>query len=375
MTLQEGREKAVQWLQGREVKHSQDACRTVMGFDGFIDNIIDVVARRNGPGDYVSLPTIADFGARVTAAAGHSTNFELVVKQRKIGGNGPIMANALATLGHRLTYIGILGQGQPDPVFASLVDKAEAVFSLGDPAQTDALEFRDGKLMLGKLDTLDEVSVARLREVVGDQQLRDIFARAACVATVNWTMLLEMNAIWDFLMQEVLPHAKGARPLWFVDLADPAKRSEDDLRQALQTLGRLQQYVDVVLGLNEAEARQVLAVQGGAWGGPSEDLPAAQAACVSLRESIGVARVVCHMVRGAASASAHEAAATPGFYEPKPMITTGAGDHFNAGYLWALAAGADELTALVLGTATSGHYVRTACSPDPADLQALLQGD
>ncbi|TVR11235.1 MAG: hypothetical protein EA401_11380 [Planctomycetota bacterium] len=373
MTLEQRRQQAAVWLHGIARQPERTQCPTVMGFDGFVDNIIDVVGRRQGPGSYTPLATIADFGARVTAAAGHSTNFELVVKQRKIGGNGPIMANALATLGHRLTYIGILGDQSVDPAFAPLVEKAEKVFSLGDPAQTDALEFEDGKLMLGKLDPLDQVSVARLREVVGDATLREIFAQASCVATVNWTMLLEMNALWDFLIKEIIPQSSSSRPLWFVDLADPAKRTEDDLRQALAGLQRLQEHVDVVLGLNEAETRQVLAVQGGRWGGDSEDVAAAQEACVSLRESLGLARVVCHMVRGAASASAAEAAGTEGFYEPKPLITTGAGDHFNAGYLWALAAGANEEVALLLGTATSGHYVRTACSPQASDLLNLLQ--
>ena len=55
---------------------------------------------------------------------------------------------------------------------------------------------------------------------------------AGVVATVNWTMTLEMNAIWEFPMAEVLPDLLDERIPWFVDLADPAKRPVEDLRAA-----------------------------------------------------------------------------------------------------------------------------------------------
>ena len=44
---------------------------------------------------------LSDLGARIAAAAGLGTNMELVVERVKLGGNGPIMANALAALGAR----------------------------------------------------------------------------------------------------------------------------------------------------------------------------------------------------------------------------------------------------------------------------------
>lgn len=371
MDLNQLRQRAAQTLSQLSDNMVRDV-PTVMGFDGFVDHIIDVVDTRAAQDSYCPLATIADFGARVSAAAGHSTNFELVVKQTKIGGNGPIMANALATLGHQITYIGILGDGGLHPAFAPLEEKAARIYSLGAPASTDALEFSDGKLMLGKLEPLDHVNVQTLRTAVGDDTLVQLFTAARCVATVNWTMLLAMNEIWDYLIAQVLPSCQGPRPLWFIDLADPAKRSQEDLIKALKTLTRLQEHVDVVLGLNEAETRQALAALGHGWEGASEDLVAAEKACIELRTELGLARVVCHMVRGAAGAHLTGSAAVAGFYEPKPKITTGAGDHFNAGYLWSVTAGCDEETALLVGTATSGHYVRTAQSPTQHDLIALL---
>ena len=53
--------------------------------------------------------TIGAIGQKILNASGQSSNYELVVKQRKLGGNGPIMANALACLGLDVTYLGNLG--------------------------------------------------------------------------------------------------------------------------------------------------------------------------------------------------------------------------------------------------------------------------
>ena len=51
------------------------------------------------PNPISRLPTIARLAERVAAAAGRSGNLELVPQITKLGGNGPIMANALASFG------------------------------------------------------------------------------------------------------------------------------------------------------------------------------------------------------------------------------------------------------------------------------------
>ena len=77
--------------------------RVVVGFDGFVDEIITVVDKRHGEGQYEPVKTIAAMADKIRAASGESTNYELIVKQQKLGGNGPIMANALACLGFDVT--------------------------------------------------------------------------------------------------------------------------------------------------------------------------------------------------------------------------------------------------------------------------------
>ena len=90
----------------------------MVGLDGFVDTIIHLVAKRHGLGDDFSrIETIEDFGNRILAAAGKSSNIEMYPKMEKLGGNGPIMANALCATGFPVTYVGALGKPAMHPVF------------------------------------------------------------------------------------------------------------------------------------------------------------------------------------------------------------------------------------------------------------------
>src|SRR5882762_1315521 len=111
-----------------------------VGLDGFVDEIIHVVNKRDDAERYHRLPTIEALAERIAAAAGKSTNMEMVIQHTKLGGNGPIMANALARLGIKVTYVGALGYPIMDSVFNEFAMRAE-VHSVADAGRTNALEF------------------------------------------------------------------------------------------------------------------------------------------------------------------------------------------------------------------------------------------
>ena len=152
-----------------------------VGLDAFVDEIIRVVDRRASETEYTTIEQIVELGTRIIGAAGQSTNLELVVERVKLGGNGPIMANALAALGPQVTCLGPLGEGQIHPAFAEMAERATLI-SLGAPGHTDALEFEDGKVMLGKLEPLNDVTWAR---VVGARRARA--GPRACSRRPTWS--------------------------------------------------------------------------------------------------------------------------------------------------------------------------------------------
>src|SRR4051794_28005605 len=104
--------------------------KATVGLDGFVDEIIAVVDKRHAHDRYDAIRTIAALGAKITGASGESSNYELVVKRMKLGGNGPIMANALAEMGLAVTYVGNLGYPTLHPVFEPLARKAAAIYSI-----------------------------------------------------------------------------------------------------------------------------------------------------------------------------------------------------------------------------------------------------
>ena len=345
------------------------AVRAVVGLDGFVDELIEVVDKRRSAASYDRLNTIEGFGRKILAAAGQSSNFELVVTQQKLGGNGPIMANALAATGVTLTYVGSLGYPTVHPVFQEMAGRAE-VISMAEAGHTDALEFTDGKLMLGKLALAKEVTWDNLIARVGREKLAGLVRDAQLVALVNWTMLPHMTEIWARLLEEIiLKLPRGGRRI-FVDLADPEKRTVEDLRGALTMLQKIQEHMDVVLGLNLKEAVQVMGALG--LPVPADAEAAIEPMAVALRGKLGLATVVIHPRKGAAAAGPGASAAFAGPFVEQPKISTGAGDHFNAGFMLGQMLGLTLEESLCMGTATSGFYVRNALSPSQKQLADFM---
>src|SRR5258708_31599045 len=155
MDSPEMREKTAAQLQAAAGRVGQ--MTAFVGLDGFVDDILHVVDKRETAEKYLRLPTIAQYAERLAAAAGRSTNVELVSQLTKLGDNGPIMANALASFGLKVSYLGILGYPNLHPVFTDFARLAE-VHSIAEPGYTDAIEFEDGKIMLGKHSSLRQMN-------------------------------------------------------------------------------------------------------------------------------------------------------------------------------------------------------------------------
>ena len=343
--------------------------QAMVGLDGFVDEIIAVVDKRQAQGQFSAVATITAFREKLEKAAGQSSNYELIVKQMKLGGNGPIMASALANIGMNVTYIGNLGYPNVHPVFQEFATKAR-VISIGEPAHTDALEFDDGKLMLGKLTPLDEVTWDNLLSRVGRDELLKIMSQSNLIGMVNWTMLPHMSRIWATMLDNVIPTGERHSRKLFIDLADPEKRTQEDILDALKLLTRFQDQVDVVLGLNLKESNEIADVLH--LEGRRDPEAAIEENARAIREKLNLACVVIHPRRGAAAATETESATFAGPFVSQPKISTGAGDHFNAGFCLGRVLGFSLEESLCTGVATSGYYVRTAVSPSALQLAEFI---
>ncbi len=361
-------------------RFAKDAVATpvLVGFDGFVDSIIQVVDKRTCVDQYEPIPTIDRFGKKISAAAGHSSNFELVTTREKLGGNGPIMANALSAAGLNVTYIGALGYPELNPVFEGFAKRA-AVHTVANPGFTDALEFNDGKLMLGKYQALAGLDYTAVEKVMGPDTFKQVVTQSRLIGMVNWTMLPKLESIWQKLIDDTLANEGAAdRRLIFIDLADPAKRTREDIARALGLITKLDARADTILGMNLSESSQVADVLDLTIEGDPEE--AIESTCRAIREKLNIYCVVIHPRKSAAAAvrvggSGGDKVESGRFFGPftaNPKLSTGAGDNFNAGFCLAQLAGLNVQQSVAVGTHTSGFYVRNAHSPPRTELADFL---
>jgi sugar/nucleoside kinase (ribokinase family) len=280
------------------------------------------------------------------------------------------MANALARLGVKVTYVGALGYPQLHPVFTEFARNAE-VHGIADPGHTDALEFEDGKLMLTKTTSLDEVTWENIQRRFGRGKFIDQFSTADLVGFVNWTMIPFMSELWASLLQEFCPIDHSLRRKIFFDLADPEKRTPQDIARALELIAAFEKYFEVILGLNEKEAFAVGDVLGVNTSNRNRDGLATVASEIQKRAGVGT--LVVHPVTYAVATSGDSVASVDGPFVEKPLITTGAGDHFNSGFCLGKLLGFDNPTSVLCGVSASGHYVRSGQSPTVEDLAAMMR--
>ncbi len=346
----------------------------VIGFDGFVDEIIHLVDKRIDAETFKRIETIGQLAQRISKASGLSTNIELYPMHKKIGGNGPIMCNALAGFDASITYIGAMGYPTIDDVFSNMPENV-TIRSITDAGHTDALEFHDGKLMLGKMASLNDVTYERIIDVIGKDTLKALLAETNLFAAVNWSMLPYMTDLWKKLLKEVLPEMtpKTIKPIMFVDLADPEKRENEEIIEALSLLKRFNSHFRVVLGLNKKEAYDTANVLDlfDQTLLESMQLPL-ESLAHGLYDHLEIYGVVIHPVERACAVIDSTYAEEMGPYVQKPKLTTGAGDNFNAGFVLGLLLDLSPDQALLLGMSTSGFYVRNARSPLYEELPGFL---
>lgn len=341
-------------------KHQDTNIKAVMGFDGFVDQILHVVKTRTDANNYIRMETLKEFGDFISKAAGLSANIEFIPIKNKLGGNGPIMSNALSNYNLDVTYIGAVGEDSINKVFNEM-SKKSTVINISNPGLTDAVEFLDGKLMIGKRECLKDVNWKRIKEKIGIKELTSLFSNAKLVGLENWTMLPYMTEIWNGLINEVLPNINTNFDKYiFFDLADPENRLKDDILEAISVMKKFSSKFKVILGLNEKEAfeiGEVLDISSKTKKLSLEDL------IKSIAQKLDIYCLVVHPVKEAFAVCDNKLYHTLGPYEPNPKLTTGAGDNFNAGFCFGKSIGLSTQLSLVLGTATSGYYVRNSKSP------------
>lgn len=339
--------------------------RALVGFDGFVDEVLHVVKTRFSRKEYIRYETLREYGVTIAEASGVNQNFEMVTIRKKMGGNGAIMADAMTVQGINVTYIGACGKDIIHPIFHDFSNKIE-LFSISNPGYTEAIEFKDGKIISSKLEELEDVNWMNIQKAVGIEHLVEFFKEADIVGFGNWSLLIHMTDIWKHILTHIAPNLSKRKKL-FIDLANPAKRTKEDIMESLQCIKEFSNYFDVTLGLNKREAMLIAKLID------EKDTFDIFETSKFIREQLKLSILVVHNALQSFAVSEEETALihTPYFNNPKQV--TGAGDNFNAGFILGLLLEVELQEALALGTASAGFYIRHAKNANYNDLQKFLQ--
>lgn len=342
----------------------QTNVKCLVGFDGYVDELYSVVSHRENPCEYSRYEKIEDFGNRIINAAGKSADIEIYPVKVKIGGNAPILANALAALDYKTVCIGQMDTDEDKNPFL-LMNKNCNRISTGIANKTVALEFGDGKIMLGDLRG-NYIGWQDIKEKVGQKCLRQMTEESRLIGIVNWGGMYKMNEILDGMITEMLlPCAeqdKNPKEV-FIDLADPSARSEEDMTVLFHLIQSISSIGKVTLGMNENEAYKV-----GRRFAPMDDTM--EETGERIREGLGLYQLVIHTNQKAYGFRQGSVEQFSGMYVENPIHTTGAGDHFNAGFCMGILENRSLYENLILGQAMASYYIAHG---ESANKQALAE--
>jgi sugar/nucleoside kinase (ribokinase family) len=342
-----------------------------LGFDAFVDSVVKVIRQKDVDGKAHYFESTLAFGEYIVDKGKKSFSIEMEEITNKLGGNMPIMANAVAQMGPKVSCIGPMGRDAIHPVFRPMQEYCE-LYSYADPGLTKVLEFPSGKIMMAEMTGLNNIPWEFIRDSVGVNTFLDLFSGSDLIAVLNWSELDNSTAIWQGLLRDVLNHTTSQnRPVGFFDLSDCSKREATSIREALSLLSDFSHHWDIVLSLNLNEASILTNVFGMEHDSPGD----IKRMCEYIFAKLNIHTVIIHTARSSVAMDSSGLYAQNSFYLDKPIISSGAGDNFNAGYAIGRLLDLQTEACLTLGNATSALYMRSTKSPSIDELVDFLSNN
>ena len=339
----------------------------VLGIDGFIDEVWQIIASRASSDEYKLYERMLDFSETLVKCDEGGFSNEIIRKRRSYGGFTANTSKAVSRLGIPVTMLGMFGQNGVDQVFAGF-SGTNRLISVGAPGICQIYEFSDGKLMLPYIQEVMGFNWKSLTSAVDESELKALFMDADLIALGYWSLMPAFNEIVAGICRLIWDSDKKQR--MFFDFADIRKRDRQSLESTLQHLAAADKQVPMTLSLNEHEAALLFSYYGETL---VEEITGAGAQTEKIRNIIGLDELVVHTPYFAAAASAPEGyVAVPQHYCTSPVITTGAGDNFNGGYLASYLKGLNMAERLAVANAVTYQYVSLGHSPDKDEMLAEL---
>jgi fructose-1-phosphate kinase PfkB-like protein len=350
----------------------------VLGIDGFIDQVWQVIETRTGKNEYKLMENMKKFGESIVNRGEGGMANELIKKRRSYGGFTANTGRTLGKLNLSTVMLGMYGKATIDPIFEEFKE-ACTLISVGDPVVSNILEFSDGKIMMPYLKELLDFNWSSLVDALGHEKLKSIFTSADIVSLGYWSNMPEFDQMITNIYSNYLSEnsasengtlERGPKRMFF-DFANIKKRSEEALKETLNVLGALNHKLPMTLSLNEHEASLLFSYYGEKL---TSDIVQVGRTAAAIRDRIKLEEIIIHTPHYAVAASASEGIGSVlQEYCDKPVITTGAGDTFNAGYIASCLGKLGIKERLAIANATASYYLKNGFAPDKEKLVEELK--
>jgi hypothetical protein len=347
--------------------------QVLLGIDGYIDNIISVIRVRHSQLEYELMENITEWADRIAHSAGSSASIERIIRKVSAGGFTCNVGKAISTLCGRTQNTHLIGAfGVPvmmDLFREQLVDIFKCVpFTVGNPGQTDAYEFSDGKIMMSNFENINLLDWNQILSYLKLEFLINEFETSHLWGLGYWSASPHLSQIFVGLQKNVLPNlSKSSRNKFLIlDLSDLKKKPRSQITELIGLLRCFEDYVQTVLLLNDRELEDL----GSALQESSSKDPLILTQLI--QQNLNLSFVISHSPKIAAIASERTQNIILNAYTSAPQFTTSAGDHFSAGVSYALLAKLPLEILPLLGNCASSFFVRKGSSPTSQDLQQFL---
>ncbi len=361
-------------LNGIEKKLSKKQC--FLGFDGYIDSLYSLVQSRESKLEWKKMDSMATFGQKVLDVAGSAASIERILKRKIYGGFTPNTSRAMSALGARIVLVAALGYPEMLDIFSPIIqDERINAISISNPGETLGLEFDDGKIMITDFANIFSIDWALLRKRIGLDQLSQYFENVDVLGFGHWSLTHGLSAIWSGCEKEIFPNINTQKKLFFADLSDIKKRSKTDIIEMVNILKKINEYVPVLLSLNDQEVVDLSKALDVTLGDVKSHLGTGYFdAGKNLSQTTNLSYIVVHSPRFATISTDNNEHfwVTEGFTS-KPRFTTGAGDHFHSGVVMGLSCGLEPAEAILFGNALTAVFVRTGNSPNCSEVRRFIE--
>lgn len=341
-----------------------DRPRALVGFDGYVDKLVRP-RRSQALGD--CFDTVREFAETILSMGGTSSDIAVSRIFEKIGGNGPLLADALADKGVLCACIGAMGEGSLPAPYLALAEKV-TLYSVAECASSYVMEFNDGKVMLGDADSFLRIGWREIQDRLGKERLLELFAQSRLACFTNWSGLPRSTELLEGIIEDICPHMGDTAfaHTMFFDLADPTAKSPAQFQEFFSALERLCSGFERVVGLNPKECMQV----HNHFYGKAADHFDPQMAEDLLRDFPADELVVHDAGCAYAGKTGGKLRKISGRFLERPMISVGAGDNFNSGYCLGKLCSLPPADCAALGNESAVLFMERAA---PASLTQLIE--